>query len=71
MDQKEKMNKSLGDFTIKQGFRYGQLNARWGVAIAALETTKGIKKANEKVDEMLEEDDSKESKKKDDKSKKA
>ncbi|MBP5401903.1 MAG: hypothetical protein J6Y36_01965 [Treponema sp.] len=71
MDQKEKLNKSLGDFTIKQAFRYGQLNARWGVAIGALETTKGLKKANEKVDEMLEEDSSKESKKKDDKSKKA
>ncbi|WP_407436443.1 hypothetical protein [Treponema sp.] len=71
MDQKEKMNKSLGDFTIKQAFRYGQLNARWGVAIGALETTKGLKKANDKVDEFLDEDDSKESKKKDDNSKKA
>lgn len=54
--EKDNLQKTEGNFTFKQGLRYGEINARWGIAIGALHTTKGVKKAADSVNEFLEEE---------------
>ena len=56
IEEKDNLQKKEGNFTFKQGTRYGALNSRWGVAIGALATTKGVKGAAKKVDEFFEEE---------------
>ncbi|MBQ0002206.1 MAG: hypothetical protein KBT21_01580 [Treponema sp.] len=68
MNEKDRVQESEGDFTVKQSFRIAGLNTRYGVAIGALGATKGTKKAADAIGEALEEDSS-DSKKKSDKEK--
>lgn len=63
MDEKERVQQSEGDFTVKQSFRIAGLNTRYGVAIAALETEKGTKKAADAISDTFEEEDDSSSKK--------
>lgn len=49
--EKDAIQDKIGNFSFFQGTRYGVLNSRWGVAIAALKGTKGL-------NEVLEEEKS-------------
>lgn len=55
MNEKEKVDKAEGDYTVKQSLRIAGLNTRYGVAIAALSTEKGTKKAADAVSEAFDE----------------
>ena len=46
--EKDAIQDKIGNFSFFQGTRYGVLNSRWGVAIAAL---KGTKSLNEVLEE--------------------
>lgn len=67
MNEKDRVQKSEGDFTVKQSFRIAGLNTRYGVAIGALGATKGTKKAADAIGDALEEDNSDSKKKSDNK----
>lgn len=67
MNEKDRVQESEGDFTVKQSFRIAGLNTRYGVAIGALGATKGTKKAADAIGDALEEDSSDSKKKSDNK----
>lgn len=43
--EKDSIQDKIGNFSFFQGTRYGVLNSRWGIAIAALKGTKEINEA--------------------------